>query len=286
MRPDRDPWTVLVPVKRLAQAKTRLAVADDARAALALAMAADTVQAALAAEMVAEVVVITSDPSAATALAALGARVIDDRPDAGLNPALTYGASVARNRSVAALSADLPALRPEHLDDALLRAAAHLRCVVADVEGAGTTLLTAQSVADFTPAFGTGSRARHLASGAVDLSAEVARALRTDVDTMAALDAAVALGVGARTAAALNTLSHVQATVRRFDPDTHDGDVLLDDGTVVRFDADAFDQSGLRLMRPGQRVRLRLDHDGRVSFLTIATMPDPPGHANGPPGDN
>jgi 2-phospho-L-lactate/phosphoenolpyruvate guanylyltransferase len=67
----------------------------------------------------------------------------------------------------------------------------------------------------------------------------------------------------------------VQATVRSFDPDTRCGDVLLDDGSVKTFDAAAFDLSGLRLLRSGQRVRLSVDPAGVVEFLTLATFPDP-----------
>jgi 2-phospho-L-lactate guanylyltransferase len=67
----------------------------------------------------------------------------------------------------------------------------------------------------------------------------------------------------------------VQATVRSFDPRTRTGDVLLDDGTALRFPARAFDASGLRALRLGQRVRLRLDDDGGIDFLTIATLADP-----------
>jgi 2-phospho-L-lactate guanylyltransferase len=67
----------------------------------------------------------------------------------------------------------------------------------------------------------------------------------------------------------------VQATVRHFDPHTRSGDVLLDDGSVLEFPAGAFDASGLRLLRLGQRVRLDVDGDGRVTFLTIATLADP-----------
>jgi 2-phospho-L-lactate guanylyltransferase len=67
----------------------------------------------------------------------------------------------------------------------------------------------------------------------------------------------------------------VQGTVRRFDPQTRSGDVLLDDGRVLAFSARAFDASGLLRLRLGQRVRLRLDDDGQVAFLTIATLPDP-----------
>ena len=68
----------------------------------------------------------------------------------------------------------------------------------------------------------------------------------------------------------------MQATVRYFDEQSRSGDVLLDDGTVVTFDATAFGASGLRLLRLGQRVRLRLDAEGRVEFITIVTFPDPP----------
>jgi 2-phospho-L-lactate guanylyltransferase len=67
----------------------------------------------------------------------------------------------------------------------------------------------------------------------------------------------------------------VQATVRSFDPRTRTGDVLLDDGTPLPFPARAFDASGLRMLRLGQRVRLRLDNEGAVEFLTIATLADP-----------
>jgi 2-phospho-L-lactate/phosphoenolpyruvate guanylyltransferase len=66
-----------------------------------------------------------------------------------------------------------------------------------------------------------------------------------------------------------------QATVRSFDPVTRGGDVLLDDGTVLAFEASAFDPSGLRLLRLGQRVRLHLDAAGTVTFITIVTFADP-----------
>lgn len=48
----------------------------------------------------------------------------------------------------------------------------------------------------------------------------------------------------------------MQATAYTFDPSTRSGSVLLDDGTPVPFDGAAFDAGGLRLLRPGQRVRI------------------------------
>src|SRR5919108_4147379 len=54
-------WSVVVPVKRLESAKTRLAVPLELRPGLVLAMAADTVAAA---RSVARVLVISDDPRA------------------------------------------------------------------------------------------------------------------------------------------------------------------------------------------------------------------------------
>ena len=70
----------------------------------------------------------------------------------------------------------------------------------------------------------------------------------------------------------------MQATAFTFDPGTRAGSVLLDDGTPVAFDAAAFDAGGLRLLRPGQRVRIRTKGEGdarRVVFVTLQTYPDP-----------
>jgi 2-phospho-L-lactate guanylyltransferase len=203
---DGDQWTLLVPVKRLEIAKTRLAVADDARSELALAMACDTVRAALGSAQVGEVVVITSDLRARQALSSHGARVVEDLPDNGLNPALVHGASLAALPRVAALSSDLPALRSADLDAVLRLAGAQHLAVVADASGSGTTMLAARAVADFSPHFGVDSRAAHVSAGAVDLSADAAAALRQDVDTLEALRAAIELGVGPETTRALAAL--------------------------------------------------------------------------------
>ena len=73
----------------------------------------------------------------------------------------------------------------------------------------------------------------------------------------------------------------MQATVRSFDAATRSGSVLLDDGVELPYDDRAFDAGGLRLLRVGQRVRVTLAGDEqqpggrRVTFLTVATLPDP-----------
>ncbi|NEC03808.1 2-phospho-L-lactate guanylyltransferase, partial [Streptomyces sp. SID7909] len=73
-------WSLVVPLKPLARAKSRLAPASGAllRPRLALAFARDTVAAALSCPDVADVVVVTDDTAAGAALAALGALVVPD----------------------------------------------------------------------------------------------------------------------------------------------------------------------------------------------------------------
>jgi 2-phospho-L-lactate/phosphoenolpyruvate guanylyltransferase len=201
----RFTWSVLMPVKVLAQAKSRLAgLAGPHRPELALDLACDTVTAVLETAQVARAVVITSDPVAAAALGGLGALVVPDEPRDGLNAALRYGAAFAAARwpgcGTAALSADLPALRPAELARALKAATAFQTAFVADAAGDGTTLYTAAPGAAFRPAFGLASRARHAAGGATELELKDIPGLRRDVDTPADLRGAAALGLGPRTA--------------------------------------------------------------------------------------
>jgi hypothetical protein len=67
----------------------------------------------------------------------------------------------------------------------------------------------------------------------------------------------------------------MQATVREFDAADGSGSVFLDDGTVRRFGRGVFAASGLRLLRPGQRVAIRCGPCGAITALTLATLPLP-----------
>jgi 2-phospho-L-lactate/phosphoenolpyruvate guanylyltransferase len=125
----RFTWTVLLPVKVLARAKSRLAVlAGDRRRDLALALASDTVTAVLACPEVARVVVVTSDPVAGPLLAALGAVVVADEPADRLHrldslgaPGPLDGVGAAPGLANVPGPADIPGLGVQDLLNAALR---------------------------------------------------------------------------------------------------------------------------------------------------------------------
>jgi 2-phospho-L-lactate guanylyltransferase len=201
---------LVITVKTLQRAKSRLLGAADqgigdraAHEALALALVRDTAAAASATPNVRRVLVVTSDPTVADALAADGVATTPDRPDLGLNAAFAYGADLLRGADplarVAALQSDLPALRPEELAAALAEAAGR-RAFCPDRQGTGTTLLVAAPGDPLDPRFGPDSAAAHAASGAIAIGIELPT-LRCDVDTAADLTVAGTLGLGGRTAA-------------------------------------------------------------------------------------
>ena len=200
--PSSSSFGVVVPVKTPSVAKSRLGeLGDDVRRALALAFAADTVEAALASDRVGAVLVVTDDHLLAKELAEIGADVIPDGAADDLNATLVQAAAELHRRHpglrVAAVCADLPALRSTDLSTVLDAAPADAMGVLADAEGVGTTVLTAPDLETFRPAFGPASRAEHLALGAKEIDVDLP-AVRRDVDTPGDLAEAVRLGVGPR----------------------------------------------------------------------------------------
>ncbi|MFT4219343.1 MAG: 2-phospho-L-lactate guanylyltransferase [Microbacterium sp.] len=195
-------WAVVVPVK--GNGKSRLAVPGLDRAALARAIALDTIEAVAAAALVTTVVVVTDDAETTATLAGIPkARAVAEPAPRGLNPAIAYGLDAAGDTARAVLLGDLPALRPDDLDAALRLAADVELGAVADAEGTGTTLVTTRRGIPFSPAFGEGSFVRHVAQGCVALGIRDASTLRRDVDTAAQLADAASRGLGPRTAALL-----------------------------------------------------------------------------------
>lgn len=227
-------WTVVVPVKAFAAAKTRLGpgVPAEARAALARAFALDTIAAARAARNVGRIVVVTGEVDLGSPLPDGVELVREPQPapaeghappdgaqagsparpaPTGLTAAIDAGVDHARTHGlapVAVLLGDLPSLRTSELEFALEAAARHPLAFVADADGTGTTLATAAEGVPMRPAFGEQSAARHREAGFADLAGSAPFAsLRRDVDTVEALERALQLGVGGRTAEAVAALA-------------------------------------------------------------------------------
>lgn len=204
-------YGVLVPVKPVANAKTRLApLGDAARRALVTAFAIDTVLAASACPLVATVLVITDDYQLAGGLSALGITVVPDGVTNDLNGTLVQGAAELHRLHpelrLAVVCADLPALHPDELGRALGTAAPDTMSFVADAATVGTTAVIAPRVELFRPRFGPDSRTAHLRDGATEILVDDITTLRRDVDTPGDLVAARELGIGRRTASVLARL--------------------------------------------------------------------------------
>jgi 2-phospho-L-lactate guanylyltransferase len=110
----------------------------------------------------------------------------------GLNDAIRLGELTARatdpSARLAVCPADLPALHPGELARVLISCTAYERCVVADSDGSGTTLLTASSTSGLLPEFGPESLVAHVRSGAQLLDLPSQSSLRSDVDYVTDLD--------------------------------------------------------------------------------------------------
>ncbi|HBX76078.1 MAG TPA: 2-phospho-L-lactate guanylyltransferase [Acidimicrobiaceae bacterium] len=186
-------WTVVIPVKPTTLGKSRLRIPGVNRAAMAHAVALDTIEAAAE---VAHVVVVTAD----TALTLSGVHVVREKSPTGLEDAIALGLAEIPPVRRAVLLGDLPGLVPADLVHALEMAESVSLGSVPDEERVGTTLVTARKGA-LTPLFGIGSWRRHIAAGFAELPLAPRSTLRRDVDTVNHL-----VGhLGPRTAALLAT---------------------------------------------------------------------------------
>jgi 2-phospho-L-lactate guanylyltransferase len=200
---------LVIAVKRLTAAKTRLAPVFSAatREAVVLAMMVDTIRAALAVPALRSVTVVTPDQVAADTARQLGAQALTDpTPDGHRNPlnnAIAAAEAAVRESTpnIIALQGDLPALQPQELAEAIAAARSYPRSFVGDRHGTGTSALFAFEV-PLEPQFGPDSARRHQHSGAIELTGAWP-GLRCDIDTPDDLMVARRLGVGAATVQAI-----------------------------------------------------------------------------------
>lgn len=160
--------TAIVPVKRFGAAKSRLAgsAAGDARPELARAMLADVLAALARCAQLERVLVVSGEPEARAAARQAGADWIDDPDDRGHSEAALRGvasATAAGAGCVALLPGDCPLLSADELDHALgAIGGAGFAGVIPDRHGSGTNGLLLAPPDAIEPAFGPGSRERHL----------------------------------------------------------------------------------------------------------------------------
>jgi 2-phospho-L-lactate guanylyltransferase len=196
---------VLIPIKQLDESKSRLAGAaqpPSRHPELVRALQLDTIAAVAEARdlgtVIAGIYLVTDQPPEPLPFELT---VLPD-PGGGLNAALARAAhelhAEHRQDGVAAMVADLPALRPDELLAALTTAEQFGRAFVPDLVGSGTTLLTVGPGRALEPQFGPDSARRHRASGATELVA--GDSLRCDVDTAADQPRCLQHGRGAHTA--------------------------------------------------------------------------------------
>jgi 2-phospho-L-lactate/phosphoenolpyruvate guanylyltransferase len=185
--------TAIVPVKRFAAAKRRLAagIDDERREALAAAMLADVLEAVAGARSVERTIVVSGDPRAQEIAAANGTEVLPDPADEGHVVAALAGiarAEAASAESALLLPGDCPLLDPREIDRLLTGLPASFVAIVPDRHGTGTNALALAPPGAIEPAFGEGSRERHVAAAheaGVPYAVEEVPSLALDLDTPA-----------------------------------------------------------------------------------------------------
>lgn len=207
--------TAVVPVKRFAVAKSRLApgVEETRKPELVAAMVADVLEAISEARLVERTIVVSQEPRAAELAAAAGADLLSDFEDSSHSAAALAGIAAAEAAGagcVALLPGDCPLLDPRELDKMLTGVPDRYVAVIPDRHGTGTNALVLAPPSAIEPSFGEGSRERHVAAAraaGVPYGVEELPSLGLDLDTPAdivALTMKVEMGGGAkRTAKAL-----------------------------------------------------------------------------------
>jgi 2-phospho-L-lactate guanylyltransferase len=187
--------TAIVPVKRFPDAKQRLApgVGSERRMALVAAMLEDVLEAISAARTVERTIVVSGDPVAQEIAASASAAIVPDAADEGHVEAALAGVARAEAdgaRCVALLPGDCPMLAPHDLDRLLTGVPEPYAAIVPDRHGEGTNALVLSPPSAIRPAFGEGSRARHVQAAreaGVPYAVEEIPSLALDLDTPADL---------------------------------------------------------------------------------------------------
>jgi len=183
----------VLPVKRFGAAKQRMAagITGGQRRDLAEAMVADVLEAIGRSRAIERTIVVSGDPIAQELAAATGAAVVPDPEDAGHVEAALAGIARAEAdgaERVVLLAGDCPLLDPRELDRLLTGVPGSYVGVVPDRHGTGTNALLLSPPSAIVPAFGEGSRERHVEAArqaGVPFGIEELPSIELDLDTPA-----------------------------------------------------------------------------------------------------
>lgn len=187
--------TAVIPVKRFAAAKRRLATGmpDERREALVEAMVGDVLEAVGAARAIERTIVVSDEPRVAAAARAASAELVPDPGEGGHSDAALAGiarAEAGGASRVLLLPGDCPLLDPREVDRLLTGVPSPYVAVVPDRHGTGTNALLLSPPGAMQPSFGEGSCARHVAAAraaGIPHAVEELASLGLDLDTPADL---------------------------------------------------------------------------------------------------
>jgi 2-phospho-L-lactate guanylyltransferase len=183
----------VLPIKRFGAAKQRMAggISGGQRRDLAEAMVADVLEAIGGSRAIERTIVVTGDPIAQELAAGAGAEVVPDPEDAGHVQAAQAGIARAEAdgaERVVLLAGDCPLLDPRELDRLLTGVPGNYVGVIPDRHGTGTNALLLSPPDAIVPAFGEGSRDRHVEAArqaGVPFGIEELPSIELDLDTPA-----------------------------------------------------------------------------------------------------
>ncbi|HST70148.1 MAG TPA: 2-phospho-L-lactate guanylyltransferase [Solirubrobacterales bacterium] len=184
--------TAVLPVKRFDAAKQRLVGLDEERRReLAGAMVADVLEAIGKARAIDRLIVVSGDPLAQELASEAEAEVVPDPEDVGHVEAAQAGiarAEVEGAERVVLLAGDCPLLDPRELDRLLTGIPGNYVGIVPDRHGTGTNALLLSPPNAIVPAFGEGSRDRHVEAArqaGIPFGIEELPSIELDLDTPA-----------------------------------------------------------------------------------------------------
>jgi 2-phospho-L-lactate guanylyltransferase len=183
----------VLPVKRFAAAKQRLApgLDEERRQALVEAMLGDVLEAIGGARQIDRLILVSGDPIAQELAAGADAEVVPDPSDGGHSEAALAGIARAETEGAEAVllvPGDCPLLDPREIDRLLTGVPESFVGIVPDRHGTGTNALLLRPPGAIVPAFGEGSRKRHVAAAReanVAFEVEGLPSLALDLDTPA-----------------------------------------------------------------------------------------------------